>query len=54
MRMARCRPRRSGPALTARQDKRWIAREETVEKTFGFIMLAVLIVVAILGFHYSH
>jgi len=25
-----------------------------VEKTFGFIMLAVLIVVAILGFHYAH
>ena len=37
----------------AGQDNRWIAREETMEKTFGIIMLAVLIVVAILGFHYA-
>ncbi|HEX3066004.1 MAG TPA: hypothetical protein VFA91_15905 [Candidatus Polarisedimenticolia bacterium] len=27
--------------------------EKTMEKTFGVIMLAVLIVVAILGFHYN-
>jgi hypothetical protein len=27
--------------------------EKAMEKTFGVIMLAVLIVVAILGFHYN-
>jgi hypothetical protein len=31
-----------------------VAGESSMEKTFGFVMLAVLIVVAILGFHYSH
>jgi hypothetical protein len=31
----------------------WGIWEKTMEKTFGVIMLAVLIVVAILGYHYN-
>jgi len=31
----------------------WGILEKTMEKAFGVIMLAVLIVVAILGFHYN-
>ena len=30
-----------------------LGQEKAMEKTFGVIMLAVLIVVAILGFHYN-
>jgi hypothetical protein len=29
-------------------------REENMEKTFGIVMAAILIVVVALGFHYAH
>jgi hypothetical protein len=44
-------PARATPAAA---DFSWVVREQAMERTFGFIMLGVLIVVAFLGFHYSH